>query len=424
MLFIYGALPVGGIETFFLRMAKERHRLGLPVSVLLLSKPEKSDKKMLAEMRQVAKVYFLSDLFYGSFGPCAKFPLLLPIKKETTEKIFSEVNQVHAFDGMHALLGYRIISQLGLSLPITIGFYHYIKYIWGGNEVAHHERINRKFIFDYLPQESLLFFSEGNRKLYENFRRICLSGAQTFRLGVVDEKLVSVSGAISNPLRIVAVGRLVEFKTYNIYMLGVIKKLKENGVNVRLDIYGEGPIQNKVESLVRELALEEVVTLKGTLDYNDFNIVVGDYDLFIGSGTAIIQAAALGVPSIVGVENVISSETYGYFCDVCDFEYNVKGLDLPLVNVGGLIEDYIMLDQTERHNLKLRHLLSVKAFTNESCHNALDSLQFILMPEYRFNFNKFYYEFSRFVDWVKMKIFSNHPFNKRHEWFENNKQDF
>ena len=58
MLFIYGALPVGGIETFFVRMAKERFKKKLSTSILLLSKPEQSNNELLSEIKKYANVIF------------------------------------------------------------------------------------------------------------------------------------------------------------------------------------------------------------------------------------------------------------------------------------------------------------------------------------------------------------------------------
>lgn len=165
MLFIYGALPLGGIETFFVRMAKERAKRGLKTSILLLSTPEASDKSLLEEMRGYAQVLFPQDLFSIIPGFSRRFPLLSPIKKNILLELFREVDQIHVFDGMHALLGNRFNKIARKKVPITVGFYHYIKYLWGGNEVAHFEKVNRKFIFNYLPKEALLMFSVGNLSL-------------------------------------------------------------------------------------------------------------------------------------------------------------------------------------------------------------------------------------------------------------------
>ena len=417
MLFIYGALPVGGIETFFMRMAKERHRLGLHTSILLLSLPHESDPELLNEMKKYANVLFPDDIFlnFGKFT--RRLPLLVPVKKRALERALKSVDQIHASDGMHALLGYRLSNMLNKNITITVGFYHYIKFLWGGDNVAWHEKVNRRFIFDFLPEESLLFFSEGNRQLYIKHKRKKLTDANTFRLGVIDKKNIKVSGEINLPIKIVAIGRLVDFKTYNFYMIKVLKNLKTKGFNVQFDIYGDGPLKAQIADEINKAGLSDSIHLKGTLDYLKFDETVSNYNLFIGSGTAIIQAAALGLPSIVGVENVIEAETYGYFSDVNQYEYNLKGLDLEMISVEAIIEDYINMNTQQRKTLISSHLKCIDSFTNESCQKSMDELKYIAMPAKKLKYNRWIYEFSRILDRVSMRFNKRHPYLTRFEDF-------
>lgn len=419
MLFIYGALPVGGIETFFMRMAKERARLGLQTSILLLSKPETSDSKLLAEMKKYATVLFPNELFFNIPGFTRRFPLLVPTKKSRLVTLFNEVDQIHVYHGMHALLAYRLSQEAGAEIPITVGFYHYSKYLWGGDRVAFHERLNREFIFKYLPQESLLFFSEGNRQLYKEHKKMDFSHSNTFRLGVIDSKKNELTGDLGAVLKVVAVGRLVEFKTYNLYMLDIIKRMNKKGYKVQFDIYGDGPLRSEIENKIQQLNIGGQINLKGTLDYLEFDNTVGKYDLFIGSGTAIIQAAALGLPSIVGVENTVEPETYGYFSNVHQYEYNLKGLDLPLFSIEKIIEEFIESSNEQRLSLKSSHLRSIQEFTNESCQKSLDDLKNIKIESGFFEFNAWIYEMSRMLDWINMKINKRHPFITRHDKLKN-----
>jgi len=415
MLFIYRVLPMGGIETFFVRMAKERHRKNLKTSILLLSDPKESNQELLNEMRKYATVLFYYDLFYRIPVVSKYFPLLAPMNKKRVVQLFNEVNQIHAFVGMHALLGQRLSSIANVVVPITIGFYHYIVYIWGGQNVAHHDKVSRKFVFNFLPKEALLFFSEGNRDFHSKHKQLDFSPSQVFRLGVVDKKPINISGELTAILKVVAVGRLVEFKTYNLYMLDVIHQLKSQGVFVQFDIYGEGPLRGEMQVRIKELDLQDAVFLKGNLDYSLFDDTLSNYDLFVGSGTAIIQAASLGIPSIVGVENMLEPKTYGYFSDVHTCEYNLKGLNLPLISVQELIEEYVRLSEAERLALKNEHLLSIENFTNKSCQDAIESLKNIQMPSKNFPFNAWAYETSRAVDQVFRILNSQHPYNLRHE---------
>ena len=116
------------------------------------------------------------------------------------------------------------------------------------------------------------------------------------------------------------------------------------------------------------------------------------------------------MPSIVGVEYVFQPKTYGYFSDVHQYDYNVKGLKLPLISVEKMIADYSAMNESDRLNLKQAHLNSVEAFTNEACQKSMDALKNIKMPEQMFTFNRWRYHLSRALDGINMKV------NKRHLW--------
>ena len=419
MLFIYRVLPIGGIETFFVRMAKERARLGLTTSILLLSEPKDSNPELLAEMKKFAQVLFPKDIFLNIPYFSQLCPLLAPVKKNDLRLLLKKVDQIHVFDGMHALLGYHLAAMLNKNLPVTVGFYHYIKYLWGGDNVAWHEKVNRQFIFEYLPDKSLLFFSEGSRQLYTKHKNMSFHNANTFSLGVVDKKEVVLTSEINTPLRIVAIGRLVEFKTYNFYMINVVKNLIDKGIDIRFDIYGDGPDKQGLQGKIKLLGMHNYVRLKGTLDYSKFDKTVATYDLFIGSGTAIVQASALGLPSIVGVENVIQPKTYGYFCNVYQYQYTRKGLDLPLVSVEGLISEYVEMASDSRIKLKKQHVACIENFTNQSCQKSMDKLKNIIMPAELFKFNRYLYMLSYVFDMINRRLNKKHPRVTQFEDFRN-----
>lgn len=418
MLFIYRTLSLGGIETFFVRMAKERNKLGLHTKILLFSKPHESDTTLLREMSKYAEVIFAEQVFLNIPLLTKRTPVIVPIKKKALKDLFENVDQVHVSLGVHALLGYRLIKKLNLSIPITVGFYHYNVYLWGGSNVAKNVKIDRNFVFSYLPRKSLLFFSEGNKNFNQKSTSLDFSGSSTFRLGVVDHKDNEIKGSTHSPLKIVAVGRLEEFKSYNLYMIDTVKNLKSKGIEVQFDIYGDGPLKEQMQKNINIEGLETQVHLKGKLDYLNFDNTVMEYDLFIGSGTSIIQAASLGVPSIVGIENFNLPETYGFFSSVYEHEYNLKGIDLPTVNVIKLIEKYIDLDINERLSLKTAHKECIESFTNASCQQYLSNLNIVEMPSSPYKYNRLFYSLSLLFDGVKIKLFKNHPYNRRHRDFK------
>ncbi len=415
MLFIYGALDLGGTETFFVRMAKERASKGLTTKILLFSPPQDSNELLLSEMKKYAKVYFVKDIYPIFTLFASKFPLLSYLNKKKLSELMENVTQIHAYYGMHLLLANQFNKIINKNLPITVGFYHYTTFTWGKWNIPHFEKINRRFIFDYLPRKSLMFFSNGNVDFHQKYLDLDLSEASTFKLGVIDKKDSFLDGSIQKVLKIVAVGRLVDFKTYNFFMLDVIKNLVDKKVPVSFDVFGDGPNKHKILQRIKELNIEKYVNLKGTLEYNIFNTTIKKYDIFIGSGTAIIQASALGIPSIIGIENMLESKTYGYFSGLYLYEYHLKGLDLPLLDVEQILLDYIALDKIERKKIQIAHLNSIDIFTNKNSSACIEELKKIDMPKEYFHYNILIYEFSRIVHRINIIFNKKNAFTQRHE---------
>lgn len=412
MLIIYSALHLGGIETFFVRMARERKKQGLTTKILLLDKPGTSNNELLDEMECYAEVLYKNDVFKKTSIISDKFILRSKLDTNKLSSVMTGVNHIHVFDGHHALLANRFNNIIGSKATISVGFYHYMKYAWGEKKVKYYERVHRDFVFNYLPHEALMFFSTGIKDFYASKFDNDFSSSNTFRMGVVDlnSNLIQEDCIVDgNILRICSVGRLVAFKSYNLLMLDVVDSLLKSGVNVKYDIYGDGPLEGKIKEKIQRLSLTGKVNLKGSIDYSLFNSKVAPYDLFIGSGTAIIQASSLGVPSIVGVENMVEAKSYGFFSDINHLEFNLKGLDSPMYHLLDLIQQYIRLDVEEKYNIKRAHLESVNPFRNDVCSDNMDAIGDVKMPCQRFIYNQFFYELTRIIDSIHMKMSSRHP---------------
>lgn len=361
MLFIYGALGLGGIETFFVRLAKERFRRGLVTKILLLSGVEKSNDELLADMKKYASVYYAKDIFYGPPIISRVFTLLMPIRYRNLEKMLDEVGQIHVADGWTALLGHRLLRKVRNGAFLTVGFYHSREYLWMPKDgrLPYFERVNRNFVLKYLPKSNLCVFSDSMIDLYHSEGVADLTGAQTFRIGVVnkpDETFTSKLYVDSSELKICSVGRLVDFKAYNLWMIDVVRKLRKKGINAVYHIYGDGPLKAQMLEKIKDYGLQDFIELKGCVKYSDFNECVKGYDCFIGSGTSVIQSSSLGVCSLVGIESVRDDETYGFFPDCSHVEYNIDALSLTRYSVCELLEDFYYSSSGSKNMLSREHL--------------------------------------------------------------------
>jgi len=110
------------------------------------------------------------------------------------------------------------------------------------------------------------------------------------------------------PVRIITVARLVEIKGHE-YVLRTMARLRGGNRNVRYDIVGDGPLRKKLEALIAELGLQDVVTLHGARDGAFIESLMADAHLGVlasvniegdaeGQGLFLQEAQACGLPVV------------------------------------------------------------------------------------------------------------------------------
>lgn len=127
-----------------------------------------------------------------------------------------------------------------------------------------------------------------------------------------------------NKLRLVSIGRLHKVKGYE-RLINVFKELNEKHLlsNVILDIYGDGPEQLRLQSLINKFELNEIIMLKGRID-NPYSILK-NYDLslvtslFEAFGLSVVESMLVQVPVLAtetaAMHNLIQNNINGWICD-------------------------------------------------------------------------------------------------------------
>jgi len=111
--------------------------------------------------------------------------------------------------------------------------------------------------------------------------------------------------------KIVSVGRLASMKEYNLYMPEILARLVAKGYDVHWDVYGVGEYKGQVENEIKKGGLTGRINLLGELPYEKFPEVLAKAGYFLGMGTAVLEAAAAGVPNIVAVAYDATGITHG-----------------------------------------------------------------------------------------------------------------
>lgn len=103
-------------------------------------------------------------------------------------------------------------------------------------------------------------------------------------------------------LRLVSVGRLESQKNYS-FIIPVIRRLVDNGINVKYKIAGEGSRRERLQKEIADSGLNDHMMLLG----NCHNIadILNDSDIFLmpslyeGLGIAHMEAQCIGIPCIL-----------------------------------------------------------------------------------------------------------------------------
>lgn len=128
----------------------------------------------------------------------------------------------------------------------------------------------------------------------------------------------------AGPLRVAAVGRLVEKKGFDLLLLAVAR-LRAEGADLVVDVAGDGPLAEPLASLSTDLGLDDVVTFRGPSAQHEVRALLQTSDVFVapcvvgadgnadGLPTVLLEAMASGVPCIAsdvtGIPEVVHDGT-------------------------------------------------------------------------------------------------------------------
>ena len=120
---------------------------------------------------------------------------------------------------------------------------------------------------------------------------------------VAPDRTFGPLGTPARPLRIVTIARM-QWKKGLEYALLAIRGLLDGGVECRWDLYGDGPMMDRVQYTVRDLGLDAVVTLHGAVSREVVRDALAQADALLhtsvseGLPNVLVEAQAMGVPVV------------------------------------------------------------------------------------------------------------------------------
>lgn len=345
ILLLHGAFSLGGIETHILRLAEELHGRGIQVHVLLLTK--KHEPKLLDELKKFATVQFAADILKNPssrFRNNLQFMSVMDPMESELDKILRDVECVHVC-GVWSLVFY--IKHVMQKLPrtkVVCGVYHQNEFNFRSISPQFFQKQLFNLVNQSIPAESMLFFNDKCVDTAVDLYGEKYTGSDIFPIGIKFKK-ESIDPSINFKSRkIVSVGRITSFKTYNFKIVEAFNEILKIDPSFEYHIYGDGEQFPELKQFIASRGMENCVFLHGSLPYQDFEKVISDAFAFVGSGTALLEAAAMGIPAIIGIESDDQGLTYGLLSKLTGYSYHEKGLNFPLQTFVDCIADMATAD--------------------------------------------------------------------------------
>jgi len=350
ILFLHKALsPIGGIETLIIRLLKKNMENDNVSISLLLYQHDSINSGLLKE----AYKYTLHLQYYSGWSN----PLLFQ-----TLHIAEGYDVIFCMGWRSLLQGFLFRKKYNPQAKICVGVYHSREFCWDPSLKSFSQKLILRILKE-LPSENIIFMSKESRAEHEKVLKLTFSESPIIplALNLNKKKLVRQTCDMSS-LRIISIGRLVDFKTYNFYMLDVVKSLREKtGLNFEYHVYGDGECFDLLMSEVDNKGLKGICFFHGSIAYEDMYTVLESAWAFVGMGTSLLESASFGVPSIVAIESESRPITYGFVhelnvinCGEIDESLETFMIEDKLVNLAKLSrKDYDAMVRASKDAMKV-----------------------------------------------------------------------
>lgn len=354
LLFMYGEMRHGGIETLIVRLANFLATHGRQVAVCT------PGGDLAGQFDERVRVLLWADRKDAARQAC-----------EWVGKGGEPVTMI-SFDPISAALALAAEAMNGKRVPLLhlSGVYHPRSFFMTGER---RDRIWLNRLVAKAVGDSRIFYMNAEcREAHERRWRSDLGVSPIIPLPVAEQPMLWRGGG-ADGLRLVSVGRLVDFKTYNLSAAEITRESRNAGIALDWDIYGAGPLEDAIAQATARHGVDQAVTLKGVLPYAEFPETVAGYDLFVGMGTAALEAAMIGVPTIVATESE-SRRTYGYLHDLPFGNVGERQRLEPGHDLGELIMSYARSSEQERQAISRRCRAAALAYGMTGMVERLDAL--------------------------------------------------
>lgn len=312
----YGKFRTGGIETYWLRIAKWCQNLNYKFYLAL----EKTNGFIKSYWCSELEKLDAETIYYRfSVGSGVTFGKKVIDHDEDITVIVPDAITYTAF------CYYKTKNHL-INMRIVLYILH------PDNMIAS----NRKRAYLNKPYEKLIKNQMGKSVIFMDSD--CLESAEKFYKMQIDRNaIVRVSYAISEldentvknrskreQFHLMSVSRFdFAFKGYQLGLIKIFDKLVELCPNIRLTVIGTDEVGDNDEIYAKQLeslepAIKERIEWIKRVDYEQLGKYLSKANVYIGMGSTILDASRLGVPSLIMAYGTYDIETLGYFAQHSD----------------------------------------------------------------------------------------------------------
>jgi len=353
---IYGLMKPGGIQTLILRYVDFLLENKIKVHLVCKGGP------LLSSLNPIVSLY----VYRNTIDLIRVSSLINCISVN-----FASAYRLLSFDGPSLIDGFCLEALIPSIKSHISGVFHPRAYFMDDDHPLRHKayyyalkgRFNCKIFF--MNSECLFSCS---RKFPELFRESVI-----IPLPIRSHPYRYVPSKSNNHINIVSVGRYTSFKAYNLSASQIIDECQLQGISVTWTFFGYGPLKEEMIRLAFSTGKCNQIRILDTLDYTDFADVVNSFDLFVGMGTAALEASCLGVPAIFAIDGN-KYYTHGF---TFDLPFGNVGEELPnrgIHRISKLISYFANLSFQQKLSISQSCRSATKDYSLDNFHALISNL--------------------------------------------------
>ncbi|EIM04952.1 hypothetical protein A1A1_18742 [Planococcus antarcticus DSM 14505] len=342
---IHKNMKVGGVEILVVRMVKWLSARGYNVTLFLFS----SGGPLLRQLESVKGVTIVVD--EDKSEPSVNLWLAT---KMLSMRFANKFDLVYSFGPKSFLLSYLLPAEKRLS-----GVYHPESY----KQESMAGVIKTLKLIDPKFHTKLLFMNPSIQQLTEQAIGESLNNS----IFPMPLDFCSPTKTLGNfaSRRIVSIGQLANFRTYNYYMVDIMEGLIGIDPEFTFHIYGTGQGEDSLRKKIANSPARDHIFLHGAITHADKKRALQDTFCFIGMGVSLIEAAGCGIPAIAGKINDRFGLTEGFLHQLPPYESGDSfSADSELFSVQEQIEK-LLLSETAYRKASKRDRIKAKDFESD-----------------------------------------------------------